>query len=112
MDPGFISVWCSHIILMFFLQLMNINEFLKPAVPARGGRGRGRGRERGGQGEFRGERGGRGEFRGERGGRGEFRGERGGRGEFLGRRPQVEDIPAPSIEDPQQFPVLGGAIKA
>ena len=102
MDPGFISVWCSHIILMFFLQLMNINEFLKPAVPARGGRGRGRGRERGGQGEFR----------GERGGRGEFRGERGGRGEFLGRRPQVEDIPAPSIEDPQQFPVLGGAIKA
>ena len=87
---------------MFFLQLMNINEFLKPAVPARGGRGRGRGRERGGQGEFR----------GERGGRGEFRGERGGRGEFLGRRPQVEDIPAPSIEDPQQFPVLGGAIKA
>ena len=102
MDPRFISVWCSHIILMFFLQLMNINEFLKPAVPARGGRGRGRGRERGGQGEFR----------GERGGRGEFRGERGGRGEFLGRRPQVEDIPAPSIEDPQQFPVLGGAIKA
>ena len=102
MDPGFISVWCSHIILMFFLQSMNINEFLKPAVPARGGRGRGRGRERGGQGEFR----------GERGGRGEFRGERGGRGEFLGRRPQVEDIPAPSIEDPQQFPVLGGAIKA
>ena len=102
MDPGFISVWCSHIILMFFLQLMNINEFLKPAVPARGGRGRGRGRERGGQGEFR----------GERGGRGEFRGERGGRGEFLGRQPQVEDIPAPSIEDPQQFPVLGGAIKA
>ena len=87
---------------MFFLQLMNINEFLKPAVPARGGRGRGRGRERGGQGEFR----------GERGGRGEFRGERGGRGEFLGRQPQVEDIPAPSIEDPQQFPVLGGAIKA
>ena len=87
---------------MFFLQLMNINEFLKPAVPARGGRGRGRGRERGGQGEFR----------GERGGRGEFRGERGGQGEFLGRRPQVEDIPAPSIEDPQQFPVLGGAIKA
>ena len=102
MDPRFISVWCSHIILMFFLQLMNINEFLKPAVPARGGRGRGRGRERGGQGEFR----------GERGGRGEFRGERGGQGEFLGRRPQVEDIPAPSIEDPQQFPVLGGAIKA
>ena len=102
MDPRFISVWCSHIILMFFLQLMNINEFLKPAVPARGGRGRGRGRERGGQGEFR----------GEHGGRGEFRGERGGRGEFLGRRPQVEDIPAPSIEDPQQFPVLGGAIKA
>ena len=102
MDPRFISVWCSHIILMFFLQLMNINEFLKPAVPARGGRGRGRGRERGGQGEFR----------GERGGRGEFRGELGGRGEFLGRRPQVEDIPAPSIEDPQQFPVLGGAIKA
>ena len=102
MDPRFISVWCSHIILMFFLQLMNINEFLKPAVPARGGRGRGRGRERGGQGEFR----------GERGGRGEFRGERGGRGEFLGRQPQVEDIPAPSIEDPQQFPVLGGAIKA
>ena len=92
MDPGFISVWCSHIILMFFLQSMNINEFLKPAVPARGGRGRGRGRERGGQGEFR--------------------GERGGRGEFLGRRPQVEDIPAPSIVDPQQFPVLGGAIKA
>ena len=102
MDPRFISVWCSHIILMLFLQLMNINEFLKPAVPARGGRGRGRGRERGGQGEFR----------GERGGRGEFRGERGGRGEFLGRQPQVEDIPAPSIEDPQQFPVLGGAIKA
>jgi len=81
---------------------MNINEFLKPAVPARGGRGRGRGRERGGQGEFK----------GERGARGEFRGERGARGEFLGQRPQVEDVPAPSIEDPQQFPVLGGAIKA
>ena len=102
MDPGFISVWCSHIILMFFLQSMNINEFLKPAVPARGGRGRGRGRERGGQGEFK----------GERGARGEFRGERGARGEFLGQRPQAEDVPAPSIEDPQQFPVLGGAIKA
>jgi hypothetical protein len=69
---------------------MNINEFLKPAegeqpVAARGHGGRGRGRGRGGRGESR--------------------------GEFLGRRRQAEADPAPSFEDPNQFPVLGGAVK-
>ncbi|KAG7946495.1 hypothetical protein I3843_14G042100 [Carya illinoinensis] len=68
---------------------MSINEFLKPAegelhVAGRGRGGRGRGR----------------------GGRGESR------GEFLGRRRQVEAGPAPSFEDPNQFPVLGGAAVA
>lgn len=74
---------------LIFLQSMSINEFLKPAegelhVAGRGRGGRGRGR----------------------GGRGEFR------GEFLGRRRQVEADPAPSFEDPNQFPVLGGAAVA
>lgn len=76
---------------------MSINEFLKPADgewPV-SGRGRGRGGDRRGQGRGQG-----------RGGRGEFR------GEFLGGQRQAKDVPAPSFEDPHQFPVLGGVVKA
>eukprot|EP00262_Sarcandra_glabra_P021095 TRINITY_DN8713_c0_g1_i1.p2 TRINITY_DN8713_c0_g1~~TRINITY_DN8713_c0_g1_i1.p2 ORF type:complete len:225 (+),score=81.63 TRINITY_DN8713_c0_g1_i1:943-1617(+) len=74
---------------------MNINEFLKPtdgekfvgpaAARGRVGRGRGRGGERGGS-----------------------------RGGFSGRlgSDAGHAAPAPRIEDPGQFPVLGGAVKA
>lgn len=99
-------VFLLYNVVFCFLQSISINEFLKPAegewpvaAGGRGGRGRGRGRGGGDRG------GGGGRGGGDRGGGG--RGE--SRGEFLGRRRQD---PAPSFEDPNQFPVLGGAFEA
>lgn len=47
-----------------------------------------------------------------RGGRGRGRGDRGGFKGAFSERSGSETVPAPKIEDPGQFPVLGGAVKA
>ena len=95
----------NHVICIYHLlfQSVSINEFLKPvdgefyAQSRRRGEGDGRGR-----GGFRG-RGDRGGFRG-RGDRGGFRG-LGDRGIYGNAR---EALAAPRIEDPGEFPTLGG----